>query len=1446
MAVFNIDDVVVGEGQGFVDFVIRLNVPLGQTVTVQYQTYSGSATTSDYTPVSGSLSFAPGETVKTVRVTINNDGSLEGLQSFGLELFNAVGAGIGRTDAIATIVDNDAAPGTPLVTAGNCFVDETGVAHFVISLDRPSAGPVTLNFATANGTALAGSDYQATSGQLTFAAGETSKTVDVPLLNDATAEGAEAFRLLLSNVVGATTLGANATAIIAASDQATAATPVIQMDDVMVGEAQGYVDFVVRLSAPSTQAVSVAYQTFSASATTVDYEPQDGQITFDPGETMKTIRIIVDDAGVVEGRLESFGVELFNPSNGLIGRSEAIATIVDNDAASGTPVATIGDVQVDESGIAQIVINLDRPSAGSVSMDYTTVAGTALAGTDFLAASGRLVFAAGESSKTILIPLVNDAVAEQAETFSFQLSNPTGVGLPDAGATIVIGASDQAAAATPVITVDHIVVGEDQGYAEFLVRLSAPSTQAVGVEWQTYSGTASGNNSDFSGSSGELVFAAGEMLKVVRISLSHDIITEKRESFGFELFNASGGLIGRTDAIATLIDDEGTPGTPQISVGDVVVDENGVASFAITLDRPPAGPVTVDYLTANGTALAGSDYLATSGRLSFVAGETSKTVVVPILTDALAEGAEAFSLVLHSANGGIITDGGAVAVIGPSDQATAPQPSIGIDDAVINEGKGFADVVVRLNAPSTLAVTVSYQTASGTASTSDYGGQDGQITFAPGETVRVIRIPITDDTSQEALQSFEVDLFNASNATIGRTSAVVTIVDNDSAAAATGSTLTGGTGADTLLGTDQDDVLDGAGGSDFLAGGAGNDQMFGRAGDDVYVVDAAGDQVSEAAGSGFDTVVSLLATYILPDAVEALDLAGFGQTGTGNAGANTINGSAGNDLLNGLGGIDTTRGGAGDDMHLVDNALDVVVEGAAEGTGDRVLASVSYALGAGVFVELLTTTNAAGTGAINLTGNEIAQTLQGNAGANTLDGRGGADLMAGLGGNDFYFVDNAGDRITEGASEGAVDRVFASVSYTLGAGVYVEVLATTNNAGTTALNLTGNELANIVYGNAAANVLDGRAGADTLQGLAGNDFYFVDVAGDKVLEAAGAGSDRIFAAVSYALAAGAEVEMLTTANNAGTAALNLTGNEFAQTIQGNAGANVLDGKGGADILQGLQGNDVYYVDNAGDRVLESDGQGSDRVIASASWVLGAGVSVETRTTVASAATTAINLTGNAFAQSMVGNAGANRLDSGGGGDTMVGLGGDDFYFIRAAGDRAVEAAGGGNDRVFAAVSFTLEAGSAVETLGTIANTATTAINLIGNELAQSLLGNAGVNILDGKAGADTLAGFGGADQFRFTTALGGGNVDRLVDFVSGSDKIVLDDAIFGGIGTPGAFNANAFVSGAAAADLNDRIIYNSATGQLLYDADGTGGTAAVLFATLDGHPALAASDFLVI
>jgi Ca2+-binding RTX toxin-like protein len=391
------------------------------------------------------------------------------------------------------------------------------------------------------------------------------------------------------------------------------------------------------------------------------------------------------------------------------------------------------------------------------------------------------------------------------------------------------------------------------------------------------------------------------------------------------------------------------------------------------------------------------------------------------------------------------------------------------------------------------------------------------------------------------------------------------------------------------------------------------------------------------------------------------------------------------------------------------------------------------------------------------TGDDVIQGLAGNdrlfgwTGNDRLDGGPGVDFTDGGPGDDMHLVDNPGDVVFELPGEGN-DTVLANTTYVLGAGVSVETLATDNDAGTASINLTGNELANLVIGNAANNVLHGGSGDDILRGLDGNDLlfgdagadrmegglgndtYFVDNVGDVIVEAVGQGFENVAASLSYVLTAGAEIEVLSTTDNNGTAAINLVGNEFGQSVIGNNGSNYLNGAGGADVMIGRGGDDTYIVDNPGDVIVEAGGQGFDNVAAGVSYVLTAGAEVEVLSTTDNNGTAAINLVGNEFGQSIIGNNGSNYLNGAGGADVMIGRGGDDTYIVDNPGDVIVEAGGQGFDNVAAGVSYVLTAGAEIEVLSTTDNNGTAAINLVGNEFGQSVIGNAGSNVLDGALG----------------------------------------------------------------------------------------------------------------
>ena len=586
---------------------------------------------------------------------------------------------------------------------------------------------------------------------------------------------------------------------------------------------------------------------------------------------------------------------------------------------------------------------------------------------------------------------------------------------------------------------------------------------------------------------------------------------------------------------------------------------------------------------------------------------------------------------------------------------------------------------------------------------------------------------------------------------------------------------------------------------------------------------------------------------------------GGNDTLSGRAGSDYLSGLDGNDRLDGGTGSDVMEGGRGDDIYSVDEAGDQAIEGfqddeSGPGSGgrDTVYASVSFTLGA--FVEDLVLT---GSTALNGTGNDLGNRIAGNAAANALwgfagndvlDGGAGADRLSGGDGDDTYHVDHEGDRALEANASGGRDTVYSSVSYDL-AYQQIERLFLT---GTAAIDAIGNSLANTLVGNAAANLLDGKGGIDVMNGGAGDDIYVVDRTGDTVIEEVGGGFDIVLSSASFWLAEAYEIEALVLT---GSGAVNATGNGLDNILIGNSGNNVLNGRAGADLMDGSGGDDTYFVDDAGDWAIEYEGGGTDTVRSSVSYSL-EGEHIEN---LVLTGTGDLEGTGNGLANRIDGNGAANRLDGGEGADLLIGRGGHDTYVVDHVGDLVIEEAGAGIDTVLSSVTFDL-AGRHIETL---LLTGAGAIDGIGNSLAQTIGGNGAANRRVGKAGDDRLDGGGGddslyggagtdsltggagADGFYFDAPLSIAGVDAISDFSVADDTIFLSRSVFAAFTANGAIDDGAFAHGTAAAEADDRILYDKATGRIFYDADGSGAGAAIHFATVAAGTELGAADFVV-
>ena len=908
MTILRARPVAAGESAATVSFVVTLDAASATEVRVNYAFDNGTALYSggapDFRTQSGTLVFAPGQTSRTVDVTLVDNTTTEATEVFWLDLNTPVNATVAQRWTPAFIFDNDGSAGTPVIAACRPVVDEAaGSATFFVSLSRPSAGPVSVSWSTADESAVAGQDYAAGAGLLSFAPGEMVKSVTVGLLDDGTAEAPEFFRLALADPSGATLAQAAVAAEIGASDGPVVGAPYVSARAVAAGEGETSLSYVITLSAPSGNEVRVNFGldngTAFYSGGAPDFQSYSGTLVFAPGQTTLTLPVNLIDNTTAEAA-EVFWLDLNTPVNATVVQRWTPAFLYDDDATSGTPAIEVSLPVVDETArVAHFVVSLSQPSTSVVTVDVATADDTALAGSDYRAVAGRLSFQPGETVKTVGVDISDDTVAEGREVFRLQLSNPSGGTLPQADVQAEIAPSDGPTRAAPAITARPMAAGEDDGALLFVVSLSAPSSNEVRVNFGLDNGTAfySGGAPDFQSYSGTLVFAPGQTTLTLPVNLIDDSNAEGTETFWLDLNTPVNGVVPQRWTPATLFDDDANSGTPAVSVGDAVLDESSrVAMFVVSLSQPSDSTVTVDYGTADDTAVAHADYRAAAGSLSFLPGETAKRVWVDIVDDTLVESDEAFALRLSNPGGATLGDAVGAALIGRSDGRTLAQPQVQTQSVVVSEADGMARLSIQLSAPSTSEVRVNFAVDNGTAlysgGTPDFQSYGGTLVFAPGETSKSLPVLLIDNTAAEGDETFSLDLTTAVNATIAQRFTTVTVVDND--------------GAGTVH-----------------SGGVGND---------AYTITSALDRIVEGPGGGIDTVRAGI-SFTLPDQVENLLLTGSALNALGNGGNNVLRGTAANNVLDGKAGSDTAVfSGAAAAYTMAGTTTSRTVSGGADGT----------------------------------------------------------------------------------------------------------------------------------------------------------------------------------------------------------------------------------------------------------------------------------------------------------------------------------------------------------------------------------------------------------------------------------------------------------------------------------------------------------------------------------
>lgn len=411
------------------------------SVSVNYSTAHGTALAgSDYQAVSGTLTFNKGVTSKTILIPIIGDSAVESDETFFVNLSNPKKATIADGQGVVTIVNDDAS-----ISVGDVWLSEgnSGTTNFVftVSLSNAVNSPVTVSYATANGTATAGSDYQAASGTLTIPAGQTSGTITILVNGDELSEPDETFFVNLSSPTNGTIAKGQGVGMILDDE------PYISIAGMSTAEGNtGTTEFtfVVMLSVASPHsAVTVDYATADVTATSTDIDSTaaTGTLTFAPGETSKTITVLVNGDQRVEYD-EFFVINLSHPTNAQISVSQAWGNIQSDDNAV-FYIDSAWNLEPDpfEGGATYLAFSvwLSTPSTETVTIDFHTVAGSATEWLDYLPASGTLTFAPGEISQTIYIAVQADWEYEADEYFSLILSNPSSNALIQPGWEIGTG-----------------------------------------------------------------------------------------------------------------------------------------------------------------------------------------------------------------------------------------------------------------------------------------------------------------------------------------------------------------------------------------------------------------------------------------------------------------------------------------------------------------------------------------------------------------------------------------------------------------------------------------------------------------------------------------------------------------------------------------------------------------------------------------------------------------------------------------------------------------------------------------------------------------------------------------------------------------------------------------------------------------------------------------------
>jgi len=755
----------------------------------------------DYNATPVTLNWTSGDaTSKSCSIPIVNDNIDEGAtaETFGVTLSLPTGASLGtQTSATVSITDDDDAGNLQLSAAAYSASEDAGSLTVTVRRMVGGDGPVSVSYATSNGTALAGSEYTATSGTLTWADQDVAdKTFAVPILNDNELDDGKTFTVAISGPTGNAVLGSPATATATIADSDVPGTLQFTVASLGVTEGVGASALLqVSRTGGSAGAASVRCTTSNGSALTPgDYTHTDVTLTWASGDTAsKSCTIPIANDAIDEGATaETFGVALTMATGATLGTpTSATVSITDDDDAGTLRLSAAGYSASEDGGSLTISVQRTLGADGPVAVNYATSNGTALAGSEYTNTSGTLNWADQEmADKTFAVPILNDTEPDDGKTFSVAISGPTGNAVLGTPATATVTIDDSDTPGTLQFALGLQVLNEDAGTVQLQVTRVGGNAGAASVRCTTANGTALAGL-DYTDSPDTLDWTSGDSgPKACVVTIVDDSVDEigPDETFTATLGNANGATIAApATTVLNIRDNDPTTGALQFSMnGFTVVESDGLATITVVRVGGTETAVSVQYSTtaAGSTATAGQDYTPTSGTLQWNNGDgTSREFQVQIVSDTNVEEDETVRLQLTNFFGATPGNPVNTALTIVNDDVAAPGALIFSSPTYnVGESAGSVTVTVRRIGGDSGNASVNYSTSNGTAtSPADYTTASGQLMWANGDaTDRTLQIPINDDGMLEGAETFNIQLSNASGAVIGSIgSASISIGDDD-------------------------------------------------------------------------------------------------------------------------------------------------------------------------------------------------------------------------------------------------------------------------------------------------------------------------------------------------------------------------------------------------------------------------------------------------------------------------------------------------------------------------------------------------------------------------------------------------------------------------------------------------------------------------------------------